>query len=364
MLLTCSAASEANAAPPPPPLRPGILIVTLHEGRGFSLPAGSEAAFNTGHHQGSLSTGGGFSVAGSMRPNSSSRNQVAGSYSSNRPQSAAGSINAVPTIHGRYSSKYLPYALVDFDKQQVFINAVSGTPENPLWAGGNTQYKFDVSRVTDLTVSLYVRNPSAPPNAGRNEDIFIGTCKVNPRFEESHSGDAKAKKDKEQTAQGQIGADWIDIQFGTGSMRIGVNFVENRQDRLSIDDFDLLKVVGKGSFGKVMQVMYVDMHFNGDCYAYNGIGRRTRTVSTPSRPFARLTSSPARKWRTLSLNDLSLLRSTIPSSCRSSSPSSLLRNFIWFWHLSMVASFSIIFRKNSGLISTARDSTQRSFSVP
>ncbi|KAF2242942.1 serine/threonine protein kinase-like protein [Trematosphaeria pertusa] len=254
------AASEANAAPPPPPLRPGILIVTLHEGRGFSLPAGSEAAFNTGHHQGSLSTGGGFSVAGSMRPNSSSRNQVAGSYSSNRPQSAAGSINAVPTIHGRYSSKYLPYALVDFDKQQVFINAVSGTPENPLWAGGNTQYKFDVSRVTDLTVSLYVRNPSAPPNAGRNEDIFIGTCKVNPRFEESHSGDAKAKKDKEQTAQGQIGADWIDIQFGTGSMRIGVNFVENRQDRLSIDDFDLLKVVGKGSFGKVMQVMKKDTH--------------------------------------------------------------------------------------------------------
>lgn len=187
-----------------------------------------------------------------MRPNSSSRNQ-AGSYS-NRPQSAAGSINAVPTIHGRYSSKYLPYGLVDFDKQQVFINAVSGTPENPLWAGGNTQYKFDVSRITELTVSLYIRNPSAPPNAGRNEDIFIGTCKVNPRFEESRDS---GKKDKEQTAQGQAGAEWIDVQFGTGQMKIGVNFVENRQDRLSIDDFELLKVVGKGSFGKVMQVQYV-----------------------------------------------------------------------------------------------------------
>jgi serum/glucocorticoid-regulated kinase 2 len=249
------AASEANAAAPAPPLRPGILIVTLHEGQKFSLPAGAEQQFSGGsHHQGSMSQGGGLSVAGSMRPGSSSRNPAAGSYT-NRPQSAAGSINAAPTIHGRYSSKHLPYALVDFDKQQVFINAVSGTPENPLWAGSNTQYKFDVSRVTDLTVSLYIRNPSASPNAGRNEDIFIGTLKVHPRFEESRqdskNGDGSA---------GQAGADWIPVQFGSGQMKVGVNFVENRQDRLAIDDFELLKVVGKGSFGKVMQVQKKDTH--------------------------------------------------------------------------------------------------------
>lgn len=182
-----------------------------------------------------------------MRPGSSSRNQTAGSYSSNRPQSAAGSINAVPTIHGRYSSKYLPYALVDFDKQQVFINAVSGTPENPLWAGGNTQYKFDVSRTTDISVSLYVRNPAAPPNAGRTEDIFIGKCSIRPKFE----ADASEKKDPSQ------GTEWQELQYGSGSMKIGVNFVETQKDKLSIDDFELLKVVGKGSFGKVMQVMYV-----------------------------------------------------------------------------------------------------------
>lgn len=187
-----------------------------------------------------------------MRPNSSSRNPGAGSYSANRPQSAAGSINAVPSNHGRISSRYLPYALVDFDKQQVFINAVSGNPQNPLWAGDNTQYKFDVSRVTDLNISFYIRNPSAAPNAGRNEDIFLGTCRIVPRFEEqqTHGG---AKKDS-SAAAGQVGAEWIEVQHGSGSMKIGVNFVENRQDRLSIDDFELLKVVGKGSFGKVMQV--------------------------------------------------------------------------------------------------------------
>lgn len=140
---------------------------------------------------------------------------------------------------------------MDFDKQQVFINAVSGTPENPLWAGGNTQYKFDVSRVTELSISLYIRNPSAPPNAGRSEDIFIGTLKVHPRFEEQRQDD---KSRKGEVAAGQAGAEWLKVQFGSGEMRLGVNFVENRQDRLSIDDFELLKVVGKGSFGKVMQV--------------------------------------------------------------------------------------------------------------
>ncbi|KAF2836155.1 serine/threonine-protein kinase YPK2/YKR2 [Patellaria atrata CBS 101060] len=263
------AASEANAAPPPSALKPGILIVTLHEGNGLSLPPGAEAAFGGGHHQGSMSTGGGFSVAGSMRPNSSSRQQaVAGSYSSSmRPQSAAGTINSVPTIHGRYSSKHLPYALVDFDKQQVFINAVSGTPQNPLWAGENTQYKFDVSRTTDLTLSLYIRNPQASPNAGRNEDIFIGTCKVSPRFEEMQQGieTKQSKKEKEKAADqekqlGQIGTDWVSISYGTGTIKVGVNFVENRQKSLKIEDFELLKVVGKGSFGKVMQVQKRDTH--------------------------------------------------------------------------------------------------------
>jgi serum/glucocorticoid-regulated kinase 2 len=203
-----------------------------------------------------------------MRPNSSSRGQggMAGSYNPNaRPTSAAGAINAVPSSHGRYSSKYLPYALIDFDKQQVFINAVSGTPENPVWAGDNTQYKFDVSRMTDVNISLYIRNPNTAPNLGRNDDIFIGTYTIKPRFEEMQvpvENPNLSKKDREKAALsreqerslGQVGAEWLEVSHGTGSMKVGVNFVENRQRSLKIEDFDLLKVVGKGSFGKVMQV--------------------------------------------------------------------------------------------------------------
>ena len=270
-LLTYIAASEAAAAPPPPPLKPGILIVTLHEGKGFALPPGAEQAFGSRHGSSVSQGAGGFSVAGSVRPGSRDQGGVAGSYGgSNRPPSAAGGINAAPSIHGRYSSKYLPYALVDFDKQQVFINAVSGTPENPLWAGDNTQYKFDVSRTTELSLSLYIRNPNAAPNAGRNQDIFIGTCKVNPRFEEvqSYVEDPKlSKKDREKAAavfaeqekgQGHTGAHFVDVTYGSGQIKVGVKFVENRQRSLKIEDFELLKVVGKGSFGKVMQVQCVN----------------------------------------------------------------------------------------------------------
>ena len=194
---------------------------------------------------------------------------VAGSYvQAPRPQSGGG-INNAPTIHGRYSSRHLPYALLDFDKLQVFVDAVSGSPQNPLWAGENTSYKFDVSRATELSVQIYLRNPNAPPGAGRSQDIFLGVVRVNPRFEEAkqYVEDPKAnKKDRErgiaafteqERSLGQLGTDWLDVAFGTGSLKIGVAFVENRQRTLKIEDFELLKVVGKGSFGKVMQVMCV-----------------------------------------------------------------------------------------------------------
>ena len=149
------------------------------------------------------------------------------------------------------------------------MDAVSGSPENPLWAGENTSYKFDVSRVTELSVQLFLRNPNARPGAGRSEDIFLGVVRINPRFEERkpYVEDPKAsKKDQERSMaaytqqerqMGQSGEDWLDLTYGTGSLKIGVNFVENRHRTLKLEDFELLKVVGKGSFGKVMQVMYV-----------------------------------------------------------------------------------------------------------
>ncbi|KAM0270435.1 hypothetical protein ACHAQH_009439 [Verticillium albo-atrum] len=268
------AASESMAqAPVVTPPKPGILVVTLHEGQGFSLPEQHRATFNSSHPQNSLSTGNALSGVGSVRPGSSQR--VAGSFinGSGRPQTSSGSgFSGIPTNHGRISGKYMPYALIDFDKVQVFVNSVEGTPENPLWAGSNTQYKFDVSRVTELGIHLYMRNPMATPGSGRSQDIFLGVVRINPRFEERHSfvEDPKAsKKDRESAAAdyanrekglGHSGVQWTDVQYGTGKLKIGVEYVENRAGKLQIEDFELLKLVGKGSFGKVMQVRKKDTH--------------------------------------------------------------------------------------------------------
>ncbi|KAI1746923.1 Pkinase-domain-containing protein [Xylaria castorea] len=265
------AASEALVQEPViKPPKPGILVITLHEGQGFALPDQHRNALSSQHQSGSVSTGNALSSSGSVRPGSSQRTAAGSFMSGGRPQTSAGGFSGIPSNHGRISSKYLPYALIDFEKVQVFVNAVSGNPENPLWAGENIQYKFDVSRVTELNVHLYIRNPNAPAGSGRSQDIFMGVVRINPRFEEKRTfvEDPKAsKKDREKAVAefsarerelGHSGVEWVDVQYGSGKLKIGVEYVENRKGKLAMEDFELLKVVGKGSFGKVMQVRKKD----------------------------------------------------------------------------------------------------------
>ncbi|KAJ1935533.1 Serine/threonine-protein kinase, partial [Linderina pennispora] len=60
---------------------------------------------------------------------------------------------------------------------------------------------------------------------------------------------------------GRLYDDWIPLLGGAGnSGHLHVQYCFNKKDAtpLSIDQFDLLKVIGKGSFGKVMQVRKLD----------------------------------------------------------------------------------------------------------
>lgn len=271
VLLIFLAASEIIATQSQSQPRSSTLIVTLHEGVGFSLPDQYKQLFNN-HQQSSLSQGNEFGVAGSVHPGSSQQTgSISSSYAgSTHPQTSGGGLNTIPTNRGRVSSKYLPYALLDFDKSQVFVNSVSGTLENPLWAGDNTSYKFDVSRVTELAVHLYLRNPHATPGSGRSQDISLGVARINPRFEESHKyvEDPKmSKKDKEKAAVefnqkektlGQSGAEWLDVQYNTGKIRIRAEYIENKTQPLKIEDFELLRVVGRANFGQIMEVRKKD----------------------------------------------------------------------------------------------------------
>lgn len=137
----------------------------------------------------------------------------------------------------------MPYALVDFDKVQVFINSVAGNPEAPLWAGSNTQYKFDVSRVAELTIHIFIRDPNSPPGACRTGDICLGVVRLNPRFNTQKPSDADADSKDRNQGNEFSGIGWVDMQYGTGRLQIGVDYTENQGAKLAIDNFELLKVV-------------------------------------------------------------------------------------------------------------------------
>ena len=53
---------------------------------------------------------------------------------------------------------------------------------------------------------------------------------------------------------------WYNASAGSGAFHLKIDFKPLRHEGLTIEQFDLLKVIGKGSFGKVMQVRKKDTH--------------------------------------------------------------------------------------------------------
>lgn len=74
------------------------------------------------------------------------------------------------------------------------------------------------------------------------QDIFLGVIKILPTFIDQKVQD-----------------EWYPLIGGAGHMRVQMCFkLPAQQLPLTIDAFDLLKVIGKGSFGKVFFLV----HFN------------------------------------------------------------------------------------------------------
>lgn len=196
-------------------VKPGLLIVTMYEAKGLTLPTVS----NNGSSQASMSG----SV--SNRPQSSAR-------PSQTPSSRPGTASSRPGTshqHGIHP-RYLPYCVLEFDKCEVFVLASSSStsPEQPTYSSPGNQYKFDVSRDTDLSVQLFLRNPNSN-GSNRENDIFLGSCKVQPSFQEPSQVQAssKTKSGTQTPSSGQSGVEWVNLGFGSGSIRIGVEFLAN-----------------------------------------------------------------------------------------------------------------------------------------
>jgi len=154
---------------------------------------------------------------------------------------------------------WLPYIVLEFDKNEILVDALGGDLDNPVW---HYRASFDVSRASEISLSAYLRTaPSVPgqERADMGNDLFLAGVKFAPTF------------DSQQASE-----HWYNATLGSGAFQIQVGYqpAQNSQS-LTIEDFELLKVIGKGSFGKVMQVRKKD---TGRIYALKTI-RKAHIVS-------------------------------------------------------------------------------------
>ncbi|KAI8342387.1 kinase-like domain-containing protein [Chlamydoabsidia padenii] len=142
---------------------------------------------------------------------------------------------------------WLPYVVLEFDKNEILIDALGGDTQNPIY-----QYRahFDVSRSSDVSISIYLRpSPETKDSISNNHsattkhaDYFLGGVKLQPNFDSTRLDD-------------QV----LQIAGGTGMMHVQLCYKRQQQAQpIAFDSFDLLRVIGRGSFGKVYVVRKKD----------------------------------------------------------------------------------------------------------
>ncbi|KDN46998.1 Pkinase-domain-containing protein [Tilletiaria anomala UBC 951] len=206
--------------------RSGLLTIGVVEARGLSLSAGQTvppAIQRAIQQNGGMGAANGASSAAAAKTNNRQSMQ-------------------------RRQHWWLPYIVLEFDKNEVLIDAVSGDLASPAW-----MYKanFDVSRNSEISLQIYLR--SGGDDVMSVSDLYLGGVKFVPDFESASAS---------RSAGGAVVADeWFAVSSGgTGQVRIQVSYkkLDAQGSSLNMDAFELLKVIGKGSFGKVMQVRKKD----------------------------------------------------------------------------------------------------------
>ncbi|KAF8513085.1 kinase-like domain-containing protein [Gautieria morchelliformis] len=136
---------------------------------------------------------------------------------------------------------WLPYVVLEFDKNEILVDALGGEISAPHWL-----YKahFDVSRTSNISVAAYLRTSASTSGQETHEmgnDLLVGRVDLTPSLDAHHVVDQ-----------------WYAATAGSGEFHLQIAFKPSRDEPLTIEAFELLKVIGKGSFGKVMQVRKKD----------------------------------------------------------------------------------------------------------
>ncbi|KAI0385756.1 protein kinase [Hypomontagnella monticulosa] len=131
-----------------------------------------------------------------------------------------------------------PYARLEYEKCQASLDCYWGTTESPVWIGQYATCKFDVSRFSELAIRIYVRDPD---RSGTNQDVLLGIAQVDP-FE----------------AWGKSEARWLNMQDGTGKIRVSFDYEDAGHVALDKDSFENMNGIGSRSRGYVFQVRKKD----------------------------------------------------------------------------------------------------------
>ncbi|KAG5638719.1 hypothetical protein H0H81_010702 [Sphagnurus paluster] len=205
-----------------PNFRSGVLTIRVLWAEGLQLPAGTSlppAVQSTLASQQAK-------AAASVSPSSVHQHRLAKSK---------GNRDSIQ----RTQCWWLPYLVMEYEVNQVLITPLGGDLEKPLYM---YQAQFDVSRNSEISLQCYLRADKPKRDgdglaADLGNDIFLGGIKFIPNFDEPGR--------QEQ---------WYDIVNGTGKVQIETSYQPSYGQSLTVDDFELITVIGKGSFGKVMQV--------------------------------------------------------------------------------------------------------------
>lgn len=193
----------------PPTPKSGLLLIRVLEAKNLSLPPGMQLP---------------SAVKSAMGQSSYVSSSMASGRNPNRDSMQ------------RKQCWWLPYVVLEFDKNEVMIDSLGGGLENPVW-----QYRahFDITRESQVSIQIYLRTAQTGNHHNdMGNDIFLGGIKVSPVFDETKMFD-----------------EWSPLSNGTGSVHVQISYKPSQQNTpLTVDAFELLKVIGKGSFGKVMQV--------------------------------------------------------------------------------------------------------------
>lgn len=264
-------------------LNPGLLTVKIYNSANLQLPIKINNNKQILHTLATNANSEATSLQLIKNLNALSAKEEDDESSQNAYLAGSMSTNFLPSTitipNGENLIKALLYLTVEFDNNVLVIEPQKGTVNQSVW---NQVVSFDVTKKSRnsgtgsnfLNLNLFIRLPNilipdseksaqeglftkslGSNNSNNIGDLLIGTIKL-PLNLNFHNKPIRLMNHEYLSFTNFNFSD--NMKKTLGEIMLTIDFKPLLKSHLSIDEFDLLKVIGKGSFGKVMQVVKKD----------------------------------------------------------------------------------------------------------